>query len=1247
MKILAIRGKNLASLAGEFEIYLDREPLASSNLFAICGPTGSGKSTLLDALCLALYDKTPRLNRDRANSVDLPDVGKETITPRDPRYLLRRGTGEGFAEVDFVGNDGVEYRARWSVQRAHRKMDRPLQDTKMELRTLANEQPIGGKKSEVLEEIRKRLGLQFDQFTRAVLLAQNEFATFLKAKDDDRAELLQMLTGLDIYEKISIRAHQRAKAEQQTLDDLNAQRKGHQTLVAEERAELERKLTAARADAATLAHRKAELDQQIRWHESWENLKQAEQQAREALQKAVSVQESAAQRWAYFSRVESVQDARPHATEVERTTGEIAANRRAVFGAEDRVAETQRDRLQAEDALAQISQAIADAEQAKTAANPDLDKARELDNEIELRLIPDHAAAAKGLEEARQAEAEARKRLESKQTEYQQVTGHLQAARGWLTKHQPLRVLAEDWPRWDVLLKDAAIWQNSLREAEKKVASSQQDMQRKQQEQATVADACAKAEAALYAAETRLQAVLDELAGFDAETLATRRQTTQIRLEQLGNADQLWNTLIAAQTQQRELEDESRKLQEQIVRAETALNQLSTDKPAAMARLEQAEKSLKIAEAANNENVEKLRASLESDSPCPVCGATDHPYSTGDAPSRAMLAGLKAEVDQCRKALESLAAQESARQTDRDKDRQRLIVLTEKQKSLTATLLRDNAAWNAHPLAAELSPIAPVDRSVWLTDQQQLTQSDLTAITQQENAQRKIAKRRDDAQKARDQTQKQHSTVQNALNAAQNAFNEATRTAQIAQERQIDCARQLAERLTDLDAAFSGHDWRPLWQADPVQFHEQRRQKVAQWNDQSQRAELWQKRTGELEIEINSDTAIATDKTTQRKRTADAFQIIDGNLKAQRQRRQALFDGRPVTAVEAALAKAVEDAKIKHQQQNLVRQKAAEAQASAEAVLEQAKRTLIASQQAADRAGATLDAWMVEYNTHHPDNDALDYPQLCALLAHDSIWLTRERKELQQITDAVRDGETTLRERLSRRKDHERQRTTPNPADRVRAELARIAEEREQAKQRATESELILRQDDERRARTATLEVGIAKQQAISGRWSQLDQLIGSSDGKKFRNYAQQFTLDVLLGYANHHLADLSRRYRLERVKDTLALMVVDQDMGDEPRSVHSLSGGESFLVSLALALGLASLSSNRVQVESLFIDEGFGSLDTDTLRVAMDALDKLQAQGRKVGVISHVQDMTERIGVQIQVRRQSGGQSRIEVRSV
>ena len=176
----------------------------------------------------------------------------------------------------------------------------------------------------------------------------------------------------------------------------------------------------------------------------------------------------------------------------------------------------------------------------------------------------------------------------------------------------------------------------------------------------------------------------------------------------------------------------------------------------------------------------------------------------------------------------------------------------------------------------------------------------------------------------------------------------------------------------------------------------------------------------------------------------------------------------------------------------------------------------------------------------------------------------------------------------------------------------------------------------------------IEEQEAVQRRWAQLNELIGSADGKKFRNYAQQFTLDVLLGYANSHLAQPAKRYRLERVDNagapSLGLLVRDQDMGGEIRSVNSLSGGESFLVSLALALGLASLSSNRVRVESLFIDEGFGSLDPESLQLAMDALDGLQAQGRKVGVISHVQEMTERIATKVLVRPSGGGSSAVVV---
>jgi exonuclease SbcC len=122
----------------------------------------------------------------------------------------------------------------------------------------------------------------------------------------------------------------------------------------------------------------------------------------------------------------------------------------------------------------------------------------------------------------------------------------------------------------------------------------------------------------------------------------------------------------------------------------------------------------------------------------------------------------------------------------------------------------------------------------------------------------------------------------------------------------------------------------------------------------------------------------------------------------------------------------------------------------------------------------------------------------------------------------------------------------------------------------------------------------------------------------------------------------LNGRYQLARLPESLNLIIIDRDMGDERRSVHSLSGGESFLVSLALALALASLTSNRLRIESLFIDEGFGSLDPETLTVAMGALMRLEAQGRKVGVISHVAEMADAIPVQIRVEKGRHGASRV-----
>ncbi|MEO8552791.1 MAG: AAA family ATPase, partial [Kofleriaceae bacterium] len=223
MRILAIRGCNLASLAGEFEIDLAHGPLGMAGVFAIVGPTGAGKSTLLDALCVALFDRTPRLPGHSRVTVGHGEEDPLALGAQDPRTLLRRGASQGWAEVDFESGDERRYRARWSVRRARGATHGNLQDQQISLVGLDAESVIterlGGTKTETLKAIHQRLGLTFDQFRRSALLAQGDFAAFLRAEGKDRSELLERMTGTEIYSQLSIAAHARAVTAEQMLRD--------------------------------------------------------------------------------------------------------------------------------------------------------------------------------------------------------------------------------------------------------------------------------------------------------------------------------------------------------------------------------------------------------------------------------------------------------------------------------------------------------------------------------------------------------------------------------------------------------------------------------------------------------------------------------------------------------------------------------------------------------------------------------------------------------------------------------------------------------------------------------------------------------------------------------------------------------------------------------------------------------------------------------------------------------------------
>ena len=1251
MKILGIRGKNLASLAGEFAVDFESGPLAASGLFAISGPTGAGKSTLLDALCLALYGDTPRLLK--RSGTRLPDVGDDTVTAQDPRTLLRRGAAEGWAEVDFVGSDDGRYRARWAVRRSRNKPGGALQPVKVTLHRLPELAPLGGTNTEAAAEIIARVGLSFDQFTRAVLLAQNEFSAFLKSDENERGELLETLTGSTIYSEISRRAFERAKLEQQRTQVLQAKLANVAPLAPEERAQLDTERSAADAARAALDERHTVLEARLRWHQELDKLQRGEAQAEEALAAANAGRLEARERRQRLATLDAVQPARPLAAEVGR------------LEAERRQAHTSVAKLEAELAAAlevrrassgEVDAAIArlDAvEEQLRAAAPQLDQAKALDAALDT-LAPGHAQAKGALDAARRQAKEARAAHQLKSDELARARGLRDAAAAWLAAQSHHEAVASGWPQWERLLRQAGQIQAALAAGETALAATRTAADQAAGRDAQAAGALAQAIERLATLEVNRRAAMTALQAFDADAIGAERLQLEGRRERLATAERTWLDLAATRESLAGIARETERAASAAAGAERTLLEARAATPALEAALAQAERSLSAAALACAADVEQLRANLVDDDPCPVCGAHEHPYAHQDATLKAMLAGLRAEVDACRLRVRENGALQATHGAALAAAQERLAALARDRAAIDARSAGLAQAWEADPLASE----APDDaaRSDWFGAQRAVLRAALDALAQREQAWRAAATARDAAQREVDGAQSVLARLRQDAEAEREAAIRLQNELKTLSTNQETTGAQLNALLAELDPAMAGahgDGWQAAWRRDPAGWSTARAAEGAQWREQTEVQARAAAALATLDVEAGALQARIAEIDAAGAGLAAQFERIDGELAAKRAARATLWQGRAAGEVERELTAEVSGAREQVAARQQAANEAAQAETRARSALAQLLDRIVELDQAGANASTALADWLDDYRREVGLGDGLDdipdTDELARLLQVGAAWLAQERGALNAIETQVGNATAILGERRAQRAAHLAS-SPPDgqPVEAIQATFDALVVERQAAIEAAAALRLRALQDDERRRQADSSLAELAQQQALEQRWGKLSELIGSSDGKKFRNYAQQFTLDVLLGYANAHLKQLARRYRLERVSyqgmPSLALMVRDQDMGGEVRSVNSLSGGESFLVSLALALGLASLSSNRVRVESLFIDEGFGSLDSETLGVAMDALDALQSMGRKVGVISHVQEMTERIATKVMVRPAGGGSSAVVV---
>lgn len=1087
MKILAIRLENLASLAGFHEIDFTLAPLADQGLFAITGPTGAGKSTLLDALCLALYGNTPRLRHAPGRDSQLSDVGDATLATADARTLLRRGCANGFAEVDFVGRDQRRYRARWAVRRARDRHDGRLQAAEQSLTDLDEQRLLTAQKREFDRLLPERLGLNFDQFTRAVLLAQSEFAAFLTADDNARSELLEKLTATGEYSQISMAAYRRARDAQQTVRELDQRLAGAAPADAEQRTQLENEATHSERALAETQAQAARLQAERQWLQQDRRLSQALNEARQRHSQAQHDSEALADTRQRERQLELLAPQRHRFTRIATLERQYDEHQQRLTTTQQALIAAEGEHTHAANAQARAENALAQAGNARQAAQPLIETARECATQL------DH------LERSRR----------EKQISRQQI--------------------------------DEALVADRQRHAQAQHAQTQQQRQ------------C-----------DELEASLGEQLGEYGDALATRR-ALQAREDQAGQMRLMLQTLEQHWRQWRDGERHLNELREQHdddERQQARVLEGGRGAAAEFERLSGEQKRLKASidrlQAARSESVVQLRQQLTDDQPCPVCGGLEHPYrqSPPAEPAQTMLDATEREEQR------QLADAEQAV----DAARERHHHLQGEYRALQARLKQ------AAPAIARLADDVATQHA------RLLEQAEGALLLEHEDqAETWLAEQRESV------------------------------------ERQWQQSRQALETLESIQQRLA-----PLRQT--LQKHEIELGRLASRCEQH----------GQLLESLDAELAPLGERCER----------LDAQL------RRSLGEHANPSAWQIAVDAGLETAREAAQRaktQTQQRESAAQQQRQTLTHLQSGLETL---RQERSELRETLDAWRRE-------NPEFTDTTLDELLAVNDDERQRQRQRLQASERESHAAEVSLDERQRALIDHRHERFDDSNdidaridtlAERIEAEQAALEQQCEATQQRRDVAIHALRDDDQCRKHQRELLDELERARHEQHRWGSISELIGSADGKAFRRIAQAYNLEQLLDHANAHLATLSRRYRLVRGGSELGMLVIDGDMGDERRSVHSLSGGETFLVSLALALGLASMASGQLRIESLFIDEGFGSLDPQSLALAMDALDGLQSQGRRVGVISHVQEMHERIALQIRVEPAGNGASRVSV---
>lgn len=1119
MKIQKLVIHNIASIE-DATIDFSKAPLADSDVFLITGETGSGKSTILDAICLALYKGTPRLKNTRMQGKVVE--GKKEIQVDDPVQLLREGTGEGFVNLTFEGSNGVSYEAEWSIARAHKNPTGALQGKRWMLKDL-HTGTVYTKDAEIEAEIARAVKLAFDQFCRTTMLAQGEFTRFLNSKDEEKAEILEMITGADIYSKIGAKVYELTQQKKQAYNTAREAVEGIVLLTPEQREEKERAIDEKKKQVQETITSRDQIKAKAGWLETEKDLAARVEEAGKQLSEA---QEAVASE--DFLQEKAQLNAWKETQEVRRQLETEHSERR-----------------KAEEAKQSIT-LMADGYQ----------KARS-----GVRFLEGRGLAIQG--------------------ELTEVNAFLEKEKTELPVIEKEQALESQLGIINSGYQAIAGWEEEIQGVEKKLTEELSPGKAAAETRLSEAKAAkARATKALQLAEEALTKAGIPAIRTEITNLTAERGHVSLAHDRIGNHITAWN-----------LYDGEGKA---ILAAEAALagkkasrDTLAKEVGELAERAKQARLIYDTESMTMNNAVTSIRSKLTVGCTCPVCMQTIKNALPTDQEIMARLQPLLNASEAARISYET-------RKQNLDTLDATILAEGNQLEQRKAAHSADTSVvncYNAVMAALQVCGIQTYDKDTdaFLVNRiQQIDArlSELSALEQQGQG----------LEKAAQEARTADTNAATALEKAQEAFNEAEKKVNEANGELKQTNALKEARKTDIQTAIDlvkpvvkGTRWEANWLENRDAFWTQLTEAVAA------HVGSIQKRDGLLE---------------EKKLVSAAVGAVQGIL----------------TEIETIVPAWKELEALPAEELSDLEETA---QGLKDRLLIESQNEKIA-QTSANEAAAKVDTFLAG----NPDYDREKLAQLSAYTRETiDTWEENQKKVGEDLVAAKASVETLTKQT----KEHAAKRPVFEEGETLESLKEKEAECDNTVLSLNAEATLLeqeLTKDSENAEKVGDLAAEAEALRQTWVKWNRLNELVGDATGKWFRKIAQSYVLGSLVTAANRYMRELTDRYALKVVPGTFIISVEDAYQGYASRPASTISGGESFLVSLSLALALSDIG-DTLSVDTLFIDEGFGTLSGAPLQNAVNTLKSLRTKaGRHVGIISHIEELQEKIPVRIQVEK-------------